>query len=292
VTTLTPFTIHRVATVEEASDTLDRLGEDGVVLCGGTELLLVYKLGFADYSDVVDIKRIEELRGIVAQRDELRIGAATSHREIERSPIVEEHFPALAQMERHVGNVRVRNQGTIGGNVCFADPHSDPATFLIAAGGDISVRRGGAPARRIALEDFVRGPFDTALEPGELAVAVHVPRPRPGSALVHRKMSFQERPAITVAVHLAAEGGAITEARIAIGSVGIRAVRARDAEPRLIGLDAVAPDGEAVGAAAEAAVVASEPVTDANGSAEYKQQLVRVLVARCVRQAADEAARS
>src|SRR5581483_9225010 len=109
--------------------------------------------------------------------DELRIGATTSHREIERSPLVASGWPSLAAMERAVGNLRVRNVGTIGGNLCFADPHSDPATYLIAAGGAVSARRGGGPARRIPLEQFVRGPYETALEPGELLTAVHVPAP-------------------------------------------------------------------------------------------------------------------
>lgn len=289
MTTLPPFTVHRAQTVEEATDLLGRLGDDAVVYCGGTELLLVYRFGFADYPDLVDIKAIEELRGITIAGDELRIGATVTHREIERSPIVLEHFPALAAMERHVGNVRVRNQGTIGGNLCFADPHSDPATFLIAAGGSVSVRRGGATARRIAIEGFVRGPFETALEPGELLVAVHVPRPRPGTALVHRKMSFYERPAITVAVHVAVDGGRITQARLAVGSVGVAPVRAEAAEGHLLGLDPAAPDAAALAAAGEAAVEASAPVDDANGSVEYKRQLVRVLGVRTIREAISQA---
>jgi carbon-monoxide dehydrogenase medium subunit len=290
MTTLPPFTVHRAQTVEEATDLLGRLGDDAVVYCGGTELLLVYRFGFADYPHLVDIKAIEELQGIAIAGDELRIGATATHREIERSPIVLEHAPALAAMERHVGNVRVRNQGTIGGNLCFADPHSDPATFLIAAGGSVTARGGGATARRIPMEDFVRGPFETALEPGELLVAVHVPRPRAGTALVHRKLSFHERPAITVAVHLAVDGGRVTEARLAVGSVGVAPVRAHAAEAHLLGLDAAAPDAAALAAAGEAAAEASAPVDDANGSAEYKGQLVRVLGVRSIREAITQAA--
>jgi len=285
VTTLPRFTVHRAQTVEEASDLLDRFGDDAVVLCGGTELLLVYHFGFADYPDLVDIKDIEELRGIAVDGDQLRIGATVTHREIERSPIVMEHFPALAAMERHVGNIRVRNQGTIGGNLCFADPHSDPATFLIAAGGAVTVRRGGADARRIPIESFVRGPFETALEPGELLVAVHVPRPRPGTAFVHRKMSFHERPAITVAAHVAVAGGRVAEARLAVGSVGVAPVRAAAAEEHLAGLDAARPDPSALAAAGVAAAEASSPVADSNGSIEYKRHLVGVLTGRVVDEA-------
>jgi carbon-monoxide dehydrogenase medium subunit len=285
MTTLPPFTVHRAGSVEEATDLLERLGDDAVVYCGGTELLLVYKFGFADYRDLVDVKGIEELHGIAAEPGELRIGAAVTHREIERSPIVEEHVPAFALMERHVGNLRVRNQGTIGGNLCFADPHSDPATFLIAAGGAVSVRRGGAEARRVPMEDFVRGPFETAIEPGELLVAVHVPRPAPGSAIVHRKMSFHERPAITVAASVRVADGRVVQARLGVGSVGVAPVRVVAAEELLGGVSADAPAAAAIAAAGDAAVEASRPVADSNGSVEYKAQLVRVLTGRCIREA-------
>jgi carbon-monoxide dehydrogenase medium subunit len=289
MTTLPPFTVHQATTVEEATDLLDRLGDDAVVYCGGTELLLVYKFGFADYGELVDIKPIEELHGIVAEPTELRIGAAVTHREIERSPVVEEHVPAFAQMERHVANVRVRNQGTIGGNLCFADPHSDPATFLIAAGGAVTVRRGGQPARRIPMEQFVLGPFETALEPGELLVSVHVPRPPANSAFVHRKMSFVERPAITVAAQVEVADGAIKQARLAVGSVGVAPVRVAAAEELLVGMGAAAPDAKTIAAVGDAAVDAAKPVGDANGSVDYKAQLVRVLSGRVLREAAANA---
>lgn len=285
MTTLSPFTVHSAASVEDASDLLERLGEDAIVYCGGTELLLLYKLGLADYANLVDIKGIEELRGIGAEPDELRIGAAMTHREIAHSPLVEEHFPALALMERNVGNVRVRNQGTIGGNLCFADPHSDPATFLIAAGGDVTIRRGGGPPRRIPVEDLIRGPFDTALEPGELLISVHVPLPRPGSATVHRKMSFSERPAITVATQVLVDEGVVRAARIGVGSVGVRPVRATQAEQEIVGQPADELPDERVAAAAASAARAAAPVTDANGSAEYKEHLTGVLTGRCLREA-------
>lgn len=289
MTTLPPFTVHRATSIEQASELLEQLGDDAVVYGGGTELLLVYKLGFADYPYLVDIKAIDELRGIAAEPTELRIGAAMTHREIERSPLVEERFPALALMERNVGNVRVRSQGTIGGNLCFADPHSDPATFLIAAGGEVTVRRGGAAARRIPVQGLVQGPFETTLEDGELMVAVHVPYPPPGSALVHRKMSFHERPAVTVATAVRLQDGVIAEARIAVGSVGMRPVRAVAAEERIAGLAAADLDMTAVAEASRAAASAADPITDANGSAEYKAHLVGVLTGRCLRDAAAEA---
>jgi len=290
VTTLPAFTVHRPVSLDGATALLDELADDAVVYSGGTELLLVYRFGFADYPHLIDVKDIPELRGItVDPAGELRIGAATTHREIERSALVGEHFPALATMERHVGNIRVRNQGTIGGNLCFADPHSDPATFLLATGGSVTLRRGGSSERRLSMEEFVRGPYETALEPGELLVAVHVPTMAPFAAIDHRKMSFRERPAITVTSRLTVANGLITEARLAVGSVGIVPTLVSGLDPYLVGLDAAAPDGDALDAAAAVAAVAAGPVEDENGSEQYKQQLVRVLSTRSLRHAAEQA---
>jgi carbon-monoxide dehydrogenase medium subunit len=135
--TLPPFDLHRAGSVEEAHELLQRYGEDAAVVCGGTELLLLLKLGFAAYGHLVDVKGIGELGGIRSENGTLVIGATATHREVERSPVVLERLPALAAMERDVANIRVRNVGTLGGNLCFSDPHSDPATFLLALGGEV-----------------------------------------------------------------------------------------------------------------------------------------------------------
>ena len=288
MTTLPPFELHRPGSVAEASRLLDELGDDAVVISGGTELLLVMKLGFAKPPHLVDIKRIAELHRIEASGDVLDLGAAVTHREIERSPVVRERWPALGAMERLVGNLRVRNMGTIGGNLCFADPHSDPATFLLATGGSIVCRRGDDPARELSIEEFVQGPYRTALEPGELVTAVRVPAPGPGVGIAHDKMSLHERPAVTVTCVTQVEDGQVSSARVAVGSVGSRPGRAPDAEAALTGAVAGEPGGRAA-EAAEAAATSAEPVKDANGSVEYKRQLVRVLTERCVRAAVERA---
>ena len=266
---------------------LRELGPDALPYCGGTELLLVAKLGFTDFSDLVDLKGIAELSGISANGS-LRIGATTTHREIERSPAVRRRWPSLAAMERNVGNIRVRNVGSIGGNLCFADPHSDPATYLMAAGGSLVTSSG----RQIPVEEFTQGPYSTALEPAELLVAVEVPALAAGSALVHRKMSFHERPAITVAVRVGVSEGAVDSARVAVGSVGVAAQRLVRAEESLVGADTGALDDPALAGCSELAAEEAQPVEDANGSVEYKRQLVRVLFGRCVRAALAEAVAS
>jgi len=272
--TLPPFDLHRAESVDEAKELLERYGEDAAVICGGTELLLLLKLGFAAYGHLVDIKPIGELGGIRAENGAIVVGSTVTHREIERSPLVLELLPSLAAMERRVANIRVRNVGTLGGNLCFSDPHSDPATFLLALDAEAEYDR-----RRVPLSEFLVGPYETALRHGQLLAAVRIPVPEPGTAVAHRKLAFHERPAATVACAVRVEGGAVAEARIAVGSVGARAVRATAAERALTGC--AVDDTAVVAGAAALAAEASEAVDDANGSAAYKEQLVRVLVARC-----------
>ena len=277
--TLPPFDLHRARSAEEARGLLERYGEDAAVICGGTELLLLLKLGFAAYGHLVDVKGIEELGGIGAENGTLVIGSTVTHREIERAPLVLERLPALAAMERGVANIRVRNVGTLGGNLCFSDPHSDPATFLLALDAEVDYDGG-----RMPLSEFLVGPYETALRHGQLLRSVRIPVPAPGTGIAHRKLSFHERPAATVACVVRVEDDTIAEARIVVGSVGARPVRAASAGQVLVGKSA-----RDAGVLAEAAALAAEAagaVEDANGSVEYKQQLVRVLVERCFRDAA------
>jgi carbon-monoxide dehydrogenase medium subunit len=282
--TLPPFELHRPRTLEEATALVDRL-DDAAFYCGGTELLLVLKLGFLSLDHLVDLKGIAELRGIRADDGALVLGAATTHRELERDPLVRRRLPALADMERRVANLRVRSAGTLGGNLCFSDPHSDPATFLLALDAEVECRRGGGRPRRLPIADFVLGPYQTALEPGEVLTSVRIPLPPPGHAVVYEKFAFHERPSATVCCLARVTGGRVAEARVAIGAVGDRPVRAGEAELLLAGLDATRPDERALDEAAAAAAEAAEPVEDLNGSVDYKENLVRVLVRRAVRRA-------
>jgi carbon-monoxide dehydrogenase medium subunit len=276
--TLPAFDLHRASSIDEASDLLGRYGDDAIPIAGGTELLLLLKLGFSAFDHLVDVRGIPELTGIRIVDGVVEIGAAVTHREIERSPLVQEQIPALAEMERSVANIRVRTAGTLGGNLCFADPHSDPATFLLAAGAEVVLRKGGDAPRVLPLGEFMLGPYQTALEEGDLLVSTRVPATPAGTGLAHRKLAFRERPAATVAVWVRGAGEHLAEARIAVGSVGPVAVRASTAESLLLGGASV---DEVAGAAAEA----SGAVDDANGSEEYKRQLIRVLVGRALAEA-------
>jgi carbon-monoxide dehydrogenase medium subunit len=283
--TLPPFDLHRPSSLEQATELADRYGEDAAFYCGGTELLLLLKLGFASFGHLVDLKGIEELRGVRAENGTLAVGGAVTHRELERSPVVRERLPALAEMERRVANLRVREVGTLGGNLCFSDPHSDPATFLLALDAEVECRRGGEAKRRVAIADFVAGPYQTALRPGEVLAAVRIPVPPAGTHVAHMKFSFHERPTATVACAARVESRVVAEARICVGSVGPRPMRSRAAEALLAGMPAAEPDPAVLARAGEAAAGDAGPVDDATGSAEYKAQLVRVLVERAFREA-------
>jgi carbon-monoxide dehydrogenase medium subunit len=276
--TLPPFELHRPRSLEEATQLLEQHGGDAALYCGGTELLLLLKLGFASFGRLVDLKGIDELRGVRAEDGALVVGAAVTHRALERDPLVLARLPALAEMERGVANIRVRTVGTLGGNLCFSDPHSDPATFLLALDAEVECRRGGGAARRLRIGDFTVGAYQTALEAGELLTAIRIPAPAEGTRVVHRKLRFHERPAVTVTCAVRSEDGAVADARIAVGSVGAVPVRAAEAERLLLG-------GEPVAAASLEAAAAAGAVEDANGSVEYKENLVRVLVERALREA-------
>lgn len=284
--TLPPFDLHRPQSVEEATELIERYGDDAALYCGGTELLLLLKLGFASFGHLVDLKQIEELRGIRAENGGLTVGASVTHRGLERSALVRERLPALADMERRVANLRVREVGTLGGNLAFSDPHSDPATFLLALDAEVECRRGGEPARRSPISEFVLGPYRTSLRLGEVLLSVHLPDLPAGSAVAHAKLAFRERPAATVTCLARVEDGTIAEARVAVGSVGARPVRAPAAEQLLTGAPVSELDPALLAEAGERAAEAAEPVEDANGSAEYKAHLVRVLVERTMREVA------
>ena len=157
---LRPFALHRPETAEEACALLATLGEDAAAYAGGTELLLLMKLGLLRPRHLVDVKRIPEFGEIGPgphASARLTIGAAVTHRAVERSALVGARCPLVGSVARHVANVRVRNVGTVGGNLAFADPHSDLATLFLTL--DASVELVSPHSHReLPLGDFVRRP--------------------------------------------------------------------------------------------------------------------------------------
>lgn len=280
------FRLVRPTSLAEALDAHEAAGE-AAYLAGGTELLQVMKMGLAQFQTLVDLKRLPELRGIAIEADgSLRVGALTTHREVERSELVRGVCPALSALEARVANVRVRNTGTIGGNLAFAEPHSDPATLLSACGATIDLV-GPSGRRTLRLEEFILGPLTTAREPSEILVAVRVPPPRPGTGRAYDKVAFFERPAVSLAVELTAADGDISRAVVVIGSATDRPTPVPGAASHLVGLTVQEARARArhIGHEAFGDVEVSE---DLNGSADYKRHLAAVLLERTVRAALSE----
>src|SRR5712692_4069194 len=156
MTALRRFEIHQPATAREASEMLAHYGDEGGVYAGGTELLLAMKHEALSYRHLIDVKVIPGLSSIHQRDGVVEIGATSTHRSIERSALVRQCQPVLAELESHVANVRIRGTGTLGGNLCFAEPHSDPATLLLVLGGVVKFE-GSAGAREATVEEFIAG---------------------------------------------------------------------------------------------------------------------------------------
>ncbi len=278
---LSRFELDEPGTLAAACGLLARHGEDATVYAGGTELLLAMKHRMLRYTRLVNIKRIPGLDAIVRRDGTLVIGALATHHAIERSAEVRAAVPVLAQVARDVGNVRVRVAGTLGGNLCFAEPHADPPTVLAALGAEVRLTGPGG-ARVVAADDFVLGAYDTARTPDEILTAVAVPIPGPATAVAYRRLAFHERPTVAVAALLErGPGDRLARVRIVVGAVGPRPQRAPSVESTLTGLGAV----EALAALPAAACRAAEQVAiipDAHGSEDYKRHLVAVHIERAV----------
>lgn len=284
------FALVRARTLDQAFAAVD--GGDAAFLAGGTELLQVMKMRLAQFGTLVDIKPIDELHGIEARSDgSLRIGAATTHREIERSALVADAAPGLARLASGVANVRVRNTGTIGGNLAFAEPHSDPATFLLACGATVELAGPGG-RRRVPVDEFVLGPLTTAREANEILTSIDIPAAAGGEGRTYAKLAFFERPAVSVAVRARLEAGEVRAATVAVGSIGETPAIVPEAGAALVGVPV--GDGrdrrfEEALDRARGAFGSVDAVDDLNGSADYKRHLAGVLLDRAAREAVREA---
>ncbi len=275
-----PFRLHRPESVAEAGRLLNEL-PDAAAYWGGTELLQVMKLGLARPAHLVDLKRLQPLRSI--GRDEngwVEIGAGVTYRELERSPIVSRDQPELARLAGTVANPRVRNVGSIGGNLCFAEPHSDVAAYLLAADATVRLVTGG-DERDLPIDAFVLDALETALQPGELLRSIRLPPQAPGTTIIHRRLAFVERPAVTVTCRLRWTDGVVAGARVVVGSLANRPALAPRAAALLEGVGA----GDlATAAAATATALADEIRVEADGgsSADYRRHLATVLFVRAL----------
>jgi len=281
---LKPFRLLRPATVGEASRELTRLGDQAKVYAGGVELLLLMRHGIVDAEYLVDVKRIPDMDSLSWDGRQLSIGACVNHRTLEDHPLVTEHLPLLAEAERRVGNVRVRSQGTLGGNLCFADPHADPGTALLIHEAAVTVAS-EAGQRELPLAGFFRGMYDVDLEEGELLTGVRVPPLPAGWGWGYQRFEQFYRPTLNVAAAVRVEGDRLAGVRLAAGCVGPQALRLSELEQRLCELP-LAGALRLIGESSSYLEERLEPVSDLLGSADFKIHLTKVLIGRAIKHAA------
>jgi carbon-monoxide dehydrogenase medium subunit len=279
------FRLEEPETIQQASELLGRFGESAKAYAGGTELLLAMKEGLVHYERLINIKKLIGLNEVRLDHGTIRIGALCTHHQLERSSVLQQHLPALVKLEQNVANVRVRQVGTFGGNLCFAEPHADPGTLLIALEARMLAEKFSSK-REIAAEEFFVDAYETSLQADELLTEIHVPVPPPRSGVAYLKFGYLERPSVGVAVALSLNDGAksIGDIKIAVGCAGPAPKRAAEAEALLKGKSAdeatqsLARAGEAAGRVAGA-------ISDLHGSQEYKEHIVGVLLKRAFQSA-------
>ncbi len=270
-------------TVQEASGSLADYGEKAKIYAGGAELLLLLRNGLLDAEVLVDVKKIEMLQRVTAENGVLRVGACVTHHALEKNALVRDHAPSLAYAESQGANVRVRNQGTLGGNLVFNDPHSDPGTVLLIHNASVTVGN-EKRERRIALNDFFIDMYATALEPGELLLYVDIPALPAEMKSAYVRLHRYQRPTLGVAVGALMANGAIEELRLAVGCVGPKAERLPELETKITGTKL--SDAQRI-LAEEKNYLRDllRPVDDLLGSAEYKLYMTGVMLGDALEEA-------
>ena len=276
------FDFLEPATVHEASHMLADLGDDCRAIAGGTALMLGMRQRMLTPTHLVSLARLPQLRGIEFDaKTGLRIGALSRHADVAGAEIVRRHYPVLASMASRVANPQVRNQGTVGGNLCYADPSTDPPGCLMAL--DAKVVLGSSRGERVlTIEEFLVDYYVTALEADEIVTEIRVPPPVPGTDGVYSRFlrtAAEHRPLASVALVARREGLLCREARIAVGASTPIPVRLRRAEAFLEGRTV---DEATVNEVADIVAADVDPVSDTRGNADFRREMVRVVARRTV----------
>jgi carbon-monoxide dehydrogenase medium subunit len=250
------------------------------VFAGGAHVTILMKQGLYQPKALVNIKKIAELKNISFDTTEgLTIGALVTHREIETSSLVNEKLPVLSEAEREIANIRVRNMGTVGGNLASGEPLTDLSQIFIALDGKLKIA-GPAGERMIRVEELFLDFYTTSLAEDEIITQVVLPPPPPRSGIDYIRFSSSsvvDKPSAGVAVRLTLDEKAVQVARIVLGCVGPTPVRAKKAEALVTGKIL---NDELIGEAGALASQECSPIGDLRGSEEYKRAIVRTLVKR------------
>ena len=285
-----PFTYLEPSSLDEALALLARHGGEAKLIAGGTGLVNLMKQRLVRPSFVIGLRALKSLAGI-AENGGLRIGALATLQSLEASAAVRRNAPLLAEACRHVATVRVRAMATLGGAMAHADPFLDTPPALIALDGQI-VARSGRGQRKIPVDQFFTGYYETVLEPDEMVTEILLPAQPTGSGTAFLKFlpaTQDDYATVSVAARIAlGADGAIADARVALGAVAMVPVRATAVEAALAGKTA---DEKTFRDAASLVLGAIDPIADFRGSAAYKRQMALVHVRRALAQAASQAKR-
>jgi aerobic carbon-monoxide dehydrogenase medium subunit len=276
------FRLEEPESVQEAADLLNRYGDSAKVYAGGTELLLAMKEGLVHYERLINVKQLKGLNEIRLDSGTVSIGALCTHHQLESAPLLKERLPALVELEKNVANVRVRQAGTIGGNLCFAEPHADPGTLLLALGATLVAQRSSS-RREIAAADFFIDAYETSLAADEVLSEIRIPAPAAKSGIAYLKFGYLERPSVGVAIALTLNGG-ISDAKIAVGCAGPAPKRVAEAEAMLIG-KSIEEGTRNLASAGQVAGRAAQAISDLHGEQDYKEHIVGVLLKRTFQRA-------
>jgi carbon-monoxide dehydrogenase medium subunit len=281
------------SSIEEALAMLAEHGEGAKPIAGGQSMLILLRWGLAAPTYLIGLKGIPELTLIEASSDGgLEIGAMVTEHQLETSPIVKRSFPALAEAAGSVASPPVRRQATIGGNLAHADPAADPPAALIGLGAEVEIANLDG-RRRIPVREFFRGFLESAIEPGELLVSIHVPGAKPGfgAAYLKHRARAVDYALVGVGFGLTLAGDGVTADAVNIGLAGVAdtPLWAQAAERALIGK---AVNEETLRAAGQAASEECNPPTDTEASEWYRREMVGVFVRRAGEVALERARQS
>jgi len=273
------FHYHRAGSLQEASEMLSEFGDEAKLLAGGQSLIPLMKLRYANPNHLVDLNFISGTSYIKEENGTLQFGALTRHAEIEHSTVAGK-IPIIHDCAAGIADVQVRNRGTIGGSLAEADPSGDWATVLMTLETEVRCQT-SKDDRWLRLADFIKDAYTTVLAHDELVseVVVKIPPQGSGGAYLAFKRSAPVYPTASAAVQLTMDGEVCNDVAIAMGCVGLTAIKAKDAEKALRGQRVTQ---KTMTTAVEAARAVAEPQSDMRGSADYKRTLVGSLVKRAI----------
>jgi carbon-monoxide dehydrogenase medium subunit len=267
------------ATVKEALAFLDKYSDNCKVICGGQSLLVLMKQGLVAPEYLISIKNLTELDYIKSDKGGLKIGATTSHREIEHSKVIQKAFPVLSKMELKLASPQTRSWGTIGGNLAHGDPAGDPAPVLIALKASVVVTSSKG-SRTIPLEEFYVDFFETVMKEEEIITEIQIPAPALKTGVAYKKFNIIQSDMATVGVAASVTlkaDGTCADARFVLGASAPVPMRAKKAEQIIVGKKIT---NSLLVKAGEVASTEADPLSDIHASADYRRELIKVMVKR------------